>query len=143
MLILPKLLPYNQETIFNLLIFGIYFLPLILLFFLESKSNLSLILIFSFFIAMNLHQLIGNYSTITVYGERGYEDSINYLKKELLPDQLYIARWDIGYNVGGKFYLDDDFTIKNLWDIFKIPFGVIHMWTNKWPLQNKYDFSIK
>lgn len=114
-LILPSLLPFTSITIPYILILLLYFVPLIILVFIRKNIRFSIyiLLIVSFFMVLNFQHAMADHSTLMYYGEKGYEETIDYLKARLAPEDLYVAREDVGFLVGGKFYRSEELTIKN------------------------------
>ncbi|MBS3113307.1 glycosyltransferase family 39 protein [Candidatus Woesearchaeota archaeon] len=114
-LMLPKLLPYNIDSIYYLILLSLYFSPLMFILSIKRKYRFSALLVISviFFVSINLSQSIVDYSTVNLYGERGYDELIDYMKNIYKKDALIVVRDDAGFLIGGKYYRDDDFFVNN------------------------------
>ncbi len=121
LLLLPRVLPLNHNTGSLLLYLIMYVmlavLPVVAFFFTKAKKNvqwLFFIAIVGVSLGVIVQHYFADYSTINIYGERGYEQTIGFMKERVNKSEVIIARWDIGYLIGTKFYSDDEFTTKNL-----------------------------
>lgn len=114
-LVLPKLLPFTSTTLLNLLVLSLYFVPLVIFVFTKNKININLclLLVISFFIVLNIQQATADYSTVNLYGEKGYNEMIQYVKENLKLGNAYVVRDDMGFWIGGEYFRADEFTKNN------------------------------
>ena len=113
LLLLPRIIPVVFAALPSLAVLLLMLLPLFVTLF-TKRYSLALGVLLAMEAGMVFAQVQGNYSTIVAYGERGYEETIAYIKPQLSPSDMVINRWDLGYLLGVSFYQDESFTHRNL-----------------------------
>lgn len=124
--LLPSILPWSYQSYFIILDILVYLIPFFiilaynLLFLQNNKLKFKRLCLWFFIltiaiaIGFNLKLFFADYSIITMYGEKGFENTVEFMQKNNITNTMIISRWDIAYFTNNKFYLYDEFTKHNL-----------------------------